>query len=540
MLTKISHRLIALIVTAIVGLVLMGGNGVWQLQRINTSLHEISGNALPSIIVLGEAHTHFLETRVALLNHVIETDIAKLPELEKQVRDSLKATQDSLTKYEPLVSDDDDKQQLAADRAAVEVYAKLLNEALFNSSNNEKAFAVELIRSKLRPAGQNALDAFEKHMKDNVEWSQQQEKAADVIFANARLLSLFIAVGAAALLVWVAAMTYRSVVGKALRARDDVTRVVDTLDFSRPLQADGNDELSQLLQALNRLISRLRDELSAIRNSTERITQSSNDLAGASQQVQTSSSTQADAAASMAASIEQLTVSVNHVADRTGEASRIARQSGEQAVDGRDAVARTAERIGAISALVDNAAAELGRLEDSGRQIDSVVSVIKDVADQTNLLALNAAIEAARAGEQGRGFAVVADEVRKLAERTSSSTTEIAAMVASIQQRSGEVARLMRDAVSSVRDGVSQADTTRGAIDQIAAGAAHSGSLVAEIATALSEQSSASTTIASQVERVAQMAEENSQAAGHSAGLADELKGLAEDMKQTVSAYRLG
>ena len=538
--TKISHRLIALIAVALTGLILIGGNGMLQLQRINTALEEIANNALPSIVILGHAHTNFLETRVALLNHVIETDIAKLPALEKQVRDKLKETRDALTAYEPLISDDDDRKQLAADRAAVDAYAKLLNEALFNSANNDKAMAVELIRTKMRAAGQSALEAFDFHMKENVDWSKEQETLAKKIFADARLLTLAIASGVAAIMLWVAFTTYKGVVGKALRARDDVTRVVDTLDFSRPLQADGDDELTELLRALNRLISRLRDELGTIRSSTERITQSSTDLAGASQHVQTSSSAQADAAASMAASIEELTVSVNHVADRTGEASRIARQSGEQAVEGRDAVARIAERVGAISALVDDAAAELHRLEDSGRQIESVVSVIKDVADQTNLLALNAAIEAARAGEQGRGFAVVADEVRKLAERTSSSTTEIAAMVASIQQRSGEVARLMNDAVNSVRDGVSQADTTRAAIDQIAAGAAHSGSLVAEIATALSEQSSASTTIASQVERVAQMAEENSQAAGHSAGLADELKGLAADMKRTVSAYKLG
>jgi methyl-accepting chemotaxis protein len=71
-------------------------------------------------------------------------------------------------------------------------------------------------------------------------------------------------------------------------------------------------------------------------------------------------------------------------------------------------------------------------------QIESINTIMNDMAFKTNLLALNASVEAARAGEEGKGFAVVAKAIRELAENSSSSTKKISKIVIENTKRSKE------------------------------------------------------------------------------------------------------
>jgi methyl-accepting chemotaxis protein len=87
----------------------------------------------------------------------------------------------------------------------------------------------------------------------------------------------------------------------------------------------------------------------------------------------------------------------------------------------------------------------IGDLDRAANDINTIVTIVREISDQTKLLALNATIEAARAGEYGRRFAVVAREVKELSYETEKATTNINEKIMTIESVCLHMASIIRE-----------------------------------------------------------------------------------------------
>ena len=273
----------------------------------------------------------------------------------------------------------------------------------------------------------------------------------------------------------------------------------------------------------------------------------SEQLASASEQISCGASQSAersriqfDQTTQVATAMQEMSATVAQVSENSNRAADDARQAADTARHGGAIVDETLAKMSAIAASVGGTAEKMRELGKSSDQIGRIIGVIDDIADQTNLLALNAAIEAARAGEQGRGFAVVADEVRKLAERTTTATKEISQMIKNIQEETRTAVSAMEEGTRQVEAGVKSTAQAGDSLKEIIQMAEQVGEKIRHIATAGTQQASATEQVNTNIDQIAKLGKESALSAKQSAKACQDLSTLAMDLQKMVSNFKLG
>ena len=536
---SVLKKIALLVLLPMLALLLFGGISIYGINKLNSYLHEVTGDSIPSMKSISRTQFQFTLMHALVYRHIV-TPADKLQETEKRIQALREEVKQNVASYEKtLARTEVDRASLKQLYQAMEVYFDLARRVMELSAKGEKQAAIEVFAKEATKARSGATDILERIEASNAQHAGELAAAVDRSY---QFTLTMVAATALLMIVLVGAMGYlvgRSIVRPIHDMKESMREVSTSLDFTQRISASSNDEIGQALDAYNSLLDRLNGNLKAIKDEVNHVTRSAEQMTDTADKISSGSSVQSEAASSMAGSIEQLTASINRIADRARDTRDLARNAGGLAESGAKVISSSVSKINDIAESAQLAANKISELKSQSESISSVVTVIKEVADQINLLALNAAIEAARAGEQGRGFAVVADEVRKLAEKTTTSTISISKLLSSVQDSASEANNSMSSMVALVEVGIEGAKAAGTAIEKIRSGTREVEVKVSEISDAVVEQGQASDHIAQQVERIAQMTEENRASAANWASVARELHDVARSIRETVNAYRV-
>ena len=452
-----------------------------------------------------------------------------------------KAQFDALwAKYQALPHSSEEKTLLDNFAAKHQVWQSKLNETLAaieaRKLNNPEVLASFLY--SIREERQVALDALKQLMAYQAEAAQGEYRTAEERYRfSLFLLVLFFLVGG--VFVGLPAILTLRHITRSLREAGQAAAAIAAGDLTQAIVSNSRDEIGELLLQLGAMQHGLNQLVAAILTNVEQLRHQAVDLSQAASDSALAIEEQSQAAAAMAEEVERLSASIDRVGDNAREAHAVSQDSSHQALEGGRIIHQTAGEMEQVASAVNGTASTIRELENFSGQISGIVQVIHEIADQTNLLALNAAIEAARAGEQGRGFAVVADEVRKLAERTGSSTQEIGAVIAKIQVGTQGAVREMEAGVAQVGAGVQLANQAGNSVTAIRDSAERAAAVVAEISSALNEQTAAAREVTKRVETIARTTGENSVTVQKTAGLAQQLDTLSQQLASLAGRFRI-
>ena len=482
--------------------------GMARLGALKNASHEFASVQVARSTLAHQWEANININWVRAVASIRTSDAAYIGRLQQEMDATTKNNTEIQKQLEEMVADAPGKSLMAEIAKNREAYRNARAELLKKKKAGEDV--TEAVDRDLRPIAETylkSLATFTKQTEDSLVASQQETAATGTtgqwILGGGAAIAAVLGVG-------FAFVSTRSITGPIQRAVVTAEAIAHG-DLSVPIQAEGTDEIGQLLHALSDMQISLARIVGNVRQGSESVATASAEIAQGNHDLSARTEHQASALEQTAASMEELGSTVKQNADSAREANQLAASASSVATQGGEVVSQVVDTMRGIN--------------ESSRRISDIISVIDGIAFQTNILALNAAVEAARAGEQGRGFAVVASEVRSLAGRSAEAAKEIKSLIGASVERVEQGTTLVDQAGVTMTDLV---DSIKRVTD-----------LMSEISADSSEQAAGVSQVGEAVTQMDQVTQQNAALVEESAAAADSLQGQARQLAALVGRFRL-
>jgi methyl-accepting chemotaxis protein len=310
-----------------------------------------------------------------------------------------------------------------------------------------------------------------------------------------------------------------------------------TLDYTKNLQAM-EGIAGSVRSSVNEGVIALRNAVDMVKAIAGKVLQLVAALVGSTRVLEQSNKKQSSEIDEVVTAVTDLTGNIGRVTEKTLSAARIAEEGKAAAAEGSTVVERAEQAMAQIRTLTQDVLKSVKQSGETSQEILEINDAMESITDRTSIIAMNAEMEAARAGAAGAPIKVLAAEVARLAETSKQLQSTIGALAQRNQGETAATIKLVEDSANAVVQGARLSSQANAELLKIAGLTAKIAEIMSEIEDTAKSQAVNAHTVTERMTALATLSRQFQISVSNVVQSVDQIDKSMGSLKQTVDQFR--